>query len=180
MKHLVIAAIGITGALGGAGLGRALSEERGELSAPAVGSAPSQDDGNSGLFDLEVEPSAVLANGSRRGLEYRVQLASRFAQQAHAALAIEVVDDRGHAVQQAARPGPLQLAPGAKERLGFVTPTELRDGYYQVRVTAAMAGGELDELKIAERYFRVEGGSPAPLTADEWFQQSAANSASPL
>jgi hypothetical protein len=167
MKYLVIAVIGVASALGGAGLGRALQPD-------------SQDEGHYGRFILSVEPSTLQSKGSSQALEYRVHVNSRFTRSAQSSTAIEVVDDRGRSVQRATRLGLRPLGPRAQDSLSFTTPAGLRDGYYQVRVSTAMADGDQDELQIAERYFRVKGGEPTPLSSDEWFQQSAANVGSPL
>jgi hypothetical protein len=180
MRHAVIVAIGALSALGGAGLGKTLSQERIELSRPAVGASSPLDEGNHGFFRIAVEPAAIQVNGSLQALEYRVRLDSAFPKPARAALAIEVVDDQGRPAQRAERPGLRTVAPGGQQHLTFTTPAGLRDGYYQVRVTAALADGEYDQLEISERYFRVERGSVSPISSEEWFQQSAANVAVPL
>lgn len=180
MKYLVIAAIGVASMSGGAELGRTLSQERMELSMPSPGPGSALNEGNDGFFRIEAEPSAIQAEGSRQALEYRVQLDSHFTGPAHARLAIEVVDDHGRAVQEVARPSIQPLAPGGKHPFRFTTPSGLRDGYYQVRVTAAMADPEFDELEIIERYFHVEGGVLWPISTEEWLQQSAVNVAVPL
>jgi hypothetical protein len=126
---------------------------------------------------LAVEPRAVRKDGRGELLELEVELRSNFRKDAVAQYSYVLVTDEGRVVQQARRSPLARLGVKARQPSRIATPSDLPDGFYQVRVDAVASDADEDVVVNADRYFRVEDRAITPLSASEFFAQSNANRA---
>ena len=183
MKHAVPAAL--LGALAGvsAGAAPAPSETGGERRTPIARRVVVQDvaahGSHDGPFSLGVEPAAVVESKTgREQLEFEIRLTSHTAVKTSHRYMTLITDDAGKPVAAPTKSDLFALTGDTDEQSFSLRTTELPDGYYQLRVTAAGsdgngAAGTMD----AERYFRVKRGRVTPLTFSEWATRSHANRA---
>jgi hypothetical protein len=126
--------------------------------------------GPSPRFTAELIPDAVITEAGQQSIEYHAELTSLVDSSGSVAWSATVVDDVGHLVQDL---GKGQELAGAK---GTVTTPALRprlaDGYFFLRVRAAIAGAELDEVADATQYLVVKNGVTSEMSYDDWSKVS--------
>jgi hypothetical protein len=148
-----------------------------EFVAPPAATAGTHADLPAANLELEVEPRAVRKDGRGEALELEIRLRSNFRKDSIAQYSYRLVTDEGRAVQGLTR-SPLSRV-GAKAQLQsrIATPSDLPDGFYQLRVIAVGSDAEEDVAVNADRYFHVEGRVITPLSPSEYFAKSNANRA---
>lgn len=133
------------------------------------------------LVSLELEPAALLKDGSGESLEYALSVVLRPNANGDVSVrhSLEIMDDSGNALQR-----PVISDVAAVRGEGFSrelkTPKGLRNGYFLVRAQVAAADGVDDTLQIAERYFSAKDGTVVPVSAQEYFERSNAALARPV
>ena len=130
-----------------------------------------------GNLELAVEPRAVRKDARGELLELSIQLRSNFGKEAVVQYSHAIVTDEGRTIQSAKASPMARLAAKAQLQARIATPSDLPDGFYQVRVSAVASDVTEDVTVGADRYFRVEGRTITPLSPSEWFATSNANRA---
>ena len=129
--------------------------------------------GQQSPLGLELVPTRIDGTGSKERLELTVELTNRFETPARAALAWELVDDRGRAI---VKPSPVviqALRMKDDQRSHDIRTPELDDGYYQLRITAAAIDGEGEEVtQTTTLFLESRGGSINELDVDEFRRRS--------
>jgi hypothetical protein len=126
----------------------------------------------------EIVPEAVTsaAGDVSESLALRVDVSSILPGTPRYRTALEITDDRGHAVKPAELTPVRVLAKGvAPASLRTTLPAGLADGFYQVHATVAAASGAQDGLAQASLYVEVVGGTVRLIDSDEFYIRSNAN-----
>lgn len=131
--------------------------------------------------DLDLIPDAVVTSATgRESVEYHAELAVKSGRSVGVAWDADVVDDRGNVVQSHLTTGQAKSTAGASIATGAIK-ADLADGFYSVRVRAAVAPDD-GPSTILERvqYVRVLGGKWNELTDIEWRKNSRVSIAFPV
>jgi hypothetical protein len=142
---------------------------------PAVHAAADHGE-DTGNVEAEIVPEAVHAGVGGESLALRVDVSSILPGTPRYRTAVEIVDDRGHAVVPAAFSPIRQLRrSGAPEGTRVELPAGLANGFYQVHATVGAVSGKEEGLAQASLYVEVDGGSVRLIDPDEFYTRSGAN-----
>jgi hypothetical protein len=126
-------------------------------------------------LDVELRPVAVRQVAGRDVLDLDLGVGSGVGRPLSVAYALEVVNDRGEAVEAPRRSARVELKnPGARHALRASTPAGLPDGFYAVRVSVAGVSGDEELSEYRHVYFEVRNGKTTPIDHDRWMTHSNA------
>jgi hypothetical protein len=126
--------------------------------------------GASPRFTAELVPDAVLVSAGREAIEYHAELASLLEEDGATAWTATVVDDVGNVVSTV---GSGQDA--LKARATLVTPglvASLADGYYSLRIHAALSAHGTEEVAQTIQYLSVSHGKVREMSFSDWHNAS--------
>jgi hypothetical protein len=121
----------------------------------------------------------MVTSGSTSTLELDLEVKSGFDRDMRFVTGVEVVDDRGNALQKPLISNASRLTPGKQVSTALRTPPGLVAGYYVVRATVTVESDDLTEreTQVGELFLQVDAAGISPISMDEWYQKSRANQA---
>ena len=129
------------------------------------------------LATIEIIPDVMVNIAGREHVEYHSEISLRRGQKVGVAWTADLIDDRGNTVVSKLDAGTFK---GQAGHVAFTNPlkTPLGDGFYALRVRAAVAAGdEGADVVEAVQHIEVAGGRWTELTDREWSERSQANQA---
>ena len=123
-------------------------------------------------FEANFFPDAVVVKGANETIEYHVELTSRLEKSYAVAWTAFVVDDVGKVITTISKGDGSAAAKGT-----VVTPSlkaDLSDGFYSIRLRAAMRTSDQTESTEAVQFVVVSGGKMREISTDDWYAQSRA------
>jgi len=121
-------------------------------------------------FEAALVPDAVLAARGREKIEYHGELTSRLNEGGAVAWTAVVVDDVGNVVSTLGTGQTPVQAHSVASTASFVP--DLPDGYYSLRIRAAVHSVGWDDVTEAVQYFTVAQGKMREMSYDDWHTYS--------
>ncbi|MFM2416162.1 MAG: hypothetical protein RL385_885 [Pseudomonadota bacterium] len=126
-----------------------------------------------GQGDVSVSLMSVDKVGALRSL--RAVATHDAADDATVAVVFEVLDARNKPVGGSKFSEPSRVKRGIAQESALTVPEGLDDGYYQLRVTAAVSANGKVSSSTDTRAVRVTNGSAVPVSQEEFYTKSGAN-----
>jgi hypothetical protein len=127
-------------------------------------------DGERARLKIDIVPDAAITQNGRDAIEYHAEATSDLKDDGAVAWSAFIVDDVGNVVQK------LKTGVGAIKGRGMLaTPAitvNLKDGYYSLRVRAAIHTAGWDDVAEEAQYLVVNNGRTREMDYDEWHLQS--------
>ena len=102
-------------------------------------------------------------------------LENHFGNEATVIFATEFVDDIGVEITTPTIFPSADLASDGLKSFPLITPDNLRDGFYTLRVSIAAKSGDSEASHLLEEYFEVDDGKLFAVDSETYFGQSQAN-----
>jgi len=129
------------------------------------------------LATIEIIPDVLVTKAGREHVEYHSEISLLRGQKVGVAWDVDMIDDVGNVVVAKLDTGTFK---GQAGHVAFTNAlkTTLNDGFYSLRVRAAVAAdGEPSDIVESLQHIEVQGGRWAELSDQEWFERSRANQA---
>jgi hypothetical protein len=126
--------------------------------------------------DIELFPDALLVSTEgRESVEYHAEISVVRGANVGVSWTADIIDDRGNIIHSALTKGAERAAKGSVKVTGPIR-AELKDGFYAVRVQAAIAPeDEATTIMESIQYVEVTKGKWRELTDIEWYELSRAS-----
>jgi hypothetical protein len=134
---------------------------------------PENTDGPHPNIEAAIVPDAVNVKDGRESIEYHAQLTSRLTKAGNVAWTICVTDDEGKVVTKLATGVRSIDARGEIDTAPF--SVNLPDGYYALRVRAAIHTKDWDDATEAVQHVAIARGKMRELSHADWFAYSRAS-----
>lgn len=129
-------------------------------------------EGSEAVFDLIVDPSSTATDtDGKQQIAFDATIESRYTKNAAFQMAYLFVDAHGRVVSETKKTTPESARANGAISRSMLSPKNLPDGVYRLRVTAAGSDGADDVVAENSGYFRVTDDEIVPLTVNEWYQQ---------
>ena len=121
-------------------------------------------------FELSSEPAgAVTDSDGNQRMAFNMKIENHYEKRGAFQFAYVFVDTKGQQIEESVLT-PVETAPaGGVISQKVVSPVNLDDGYYALRITAAGSDGNEDAVQETKEHFRIEEGEFVPMTINEWF-----------
>jgi hypothetical protein len=128
-------------------------------------------------LEAELVPDAVIVNGAKEAIRYHAQLKSNAGKDGTIAWTVLAVDDVGRLVATLDKGSDLLPSRGQYGTRGVLA--SLPDGYYTLRIRAALHTKDGDDAAEAVQWLGVASGKVREMTLEDWYRQSRAGQALP-
>ncbi len=136
--------------------------------------------GQEAIGELELVPDMVRRSAvGRERVDYHADLHLNRGKNAGVSWRFDILDDRGTMVRSAVTEGTARGS-GGDTLTTTSAGADLPDGFYALRLRAAIVGDDVSDVLEAIQHVQVAGGLWRELTADEWYTESAYTLALPL